>query len=291
MLLAEIFNTEIISCDARQFYRELSIGTSSPDKQMLDNIQHHFIGHLSVWNSYSAGDYQKDAFKKLNELFTRLPIVLMVGGSGLYGKVITDGMDYFPFISKEVSIDLHMQLKNNGLMPLQEELKKKDPIYFKTVDSNNFHRIIRSLEVIRSSNRSFSSFKKKNTIDHYFHILKICLNLTRDVLYDNINKRVESMIKCGFLEEAQQCYPYRHLNALQTIGYKEIFNYFDGKISFDKAIEEIKKNTRRYAKRQLTWYKKEKKLQWFIAYHENEIVEYVIATINDKMSYFFWYSL
>lgn len=287
MLLAEIFNTEIISCDARQFYRELRIGTSSPDKQMLDNIQHHFIGHLNVWNSYSAGDYQKDALKKLNELFTRLPIVLMVGGSGLYGKVITDGMDYLPFISKEVSIDLHMQLQKNGLITLQEELKKKDTIYFKTVDRNNYHRILRSLEVLRSSNRSFSSFHKKTTINHSFQILKICLNLPRKVLYDSITQRVESMIKCGFLEEAQQCYPYRHLNALQTIGYKDIFNYFDGKISFDKAIEEIKKNTRRYAKRQLTWYKKEKKLQWFIAYHENEIVEYVkkkLASINDKMS-------
>lgn len=266
MLLAEIFNTDIISCDARQFYREIRIGTSSPEKHMLDNIQHNFIGHLRIWNTISAGDYQKDAFKKLNELFTRLPIILMVGGSGLYGKIIISGIDYLPFISKEVSRDCQIK------MTRQVELKKKDTISF---DSNNYHRFLRSREILIYSNRYFSSFHKKTTIDHSFNIYKIGLNLPRDLLYDKINKRVASMIKCGFLEEVQECYSSRSLNALQTIGYKDIFNYFDGKISFEKAIEEIKKNTRRYAKRQRTWYKKEKKLQWFIAYKENEILKIV----------------
>lgn len=247
MLLAEIFNTEIISCDARQFYRELRIGTSSPDKQILYNIQHHFIGNLSIWNNYSAVDYKMYAFKKLNELFTRLPMVLIVGGSGLYEKVITYGIDYIQFLTKEVSRDLHIKIS------LQEKLKKK----------KNYN-YLSSLE-----------YKKKITIDHYFHILKIGLNLPRETLYYCINQRVEYMIKCGLLEEAQMCYPYRHLNSLQTIGYKDIYNYFDGEISFDKAMEEIKKNTRRYAKRQLTWYKKVKKIQWFITYNENEIIDYI----------------
>lgn len=278
MLLAEIFNTNIISCDARQFYREIRIGTSSPDKQMLDNIQHNFIGHLRIWNTISAGDYQKNAFKTLYELFTRLPIILMVGGSGLYGKIIISGIDYLPFISKEVSRDFHIKIT------LQEELKKKKTIYF---DSNNYHRFLRSREVLKYSHLSFSSFHKNITIDHYFNLSQIVLNLPRSLLYGKINKRVESMIKCGFLEEIQECYSSRYLNALQTIGYKEIFNYFDGKISFEKAIEEIKINTRRYAKRQRTWYKKEKKLQWFLAYKDNEILKNLkrkLLSINNKMS-------
>ncbi|AGC66852.1 tRNA delta(2)-isopentenylpyrophosphate transferase [Candidatus Uzinura diaspidicola str. ASNER] len=245
MLLAEIFNTEILSCDARQFYREISIGTAAPNRQILDNIQHHFIGHLTIWSRYSVGDYQKDAFKKLNELFTRLPIVLIVGGSGLYGKVITSGIDYLPFISKEESRDLHIKIS------FQEDLKKK---FF---EPSNYHRFLRSLEVLKYSNRYFSSYHNI-TKNHYFYLMKIGLNFSRDDLYDRINHRIESMLKFGFLEEAQECYYYRNLNALQTIAYNDIFNYFDGKISIEKAIEEIKKNTRRYAKRQVTWYKKKK---------------------------------
>lgn len=278
MLLAEIFNTDIISCDTRQFYREIRIGTIAPDKKMLDNIQHNFIGDLRIWNTYSAGDYQKDAFKKLNELFTRLPIILMVGGSGLYGKIIISGIDYLPFISKEVSRDFHIKIT------LQEELKKKNTIYF---DSNNYYRFLRSSEIIIDSNRSFSSFHKMITTDHSFNISKIGLNLHREILNDKINQRVALIIKCGFLEEAQESYSSRSLNALLTIGYKDIFNYFDGKISFERAIEEIKKNTRRYAKRQFTWYKKEKKLQWFIAYKENEIIINVkkkLTSINLQIS-------
>lgn len=274
MLLAEIFNTAILSFDARQFYRELCIGTASPDKQILDKIQHYFIGHLTIWKRYSVGDYQKDALKKLNELFTRLPIVLMVGGSGLYGKVVSSGINYLPFISKENSRDLYR--KNS----FQEELKKN-------VEPNNYHRFLRSLEVKICSNRAFSSYHKKITINHYFYLMKIGLNLSKCVLYDRINHRIKSMMKFGFLEEAQECYYYRHLNALQTIAYQDIFNYFDGKISFEKAIDKIKKNTRRYAKRQLTWYKKEKKVQWFFSYKENEIIENVkkkLATIVYKMS-------
>jgi len=274
LLLAEIFNTEILSCDARQFYRELIIGTSSPDKYMLYNIQHHFIGNLTIWNLYSAGDYQKDAFKKLNELFTRLPIVLMVGGSGLYGKVLTFGIDYLPFISKEISRYLHM------INLFQYEITKG-------IVYNNYHSFFRSLEVLSSSNRSFSSYHNKITISTYFYIVKIGLNLSRDDLYERINKHIEYMIKFGFLEEAQECYYYRHLNALQTIAYNDIFNYFDGKISFEKAIDKIKINTRRYSKRQLTWYKKEKKMQWVFSYKEPEIIENVkkkLAYIKDKMS-------
>lgn len=278
MLLAERFNTDIISCDARQFYREIRIGTSSPEREMLDNILHNFIGHLRIWNTISAGDYQKDAFKKLNELFTRLPIILMVGGSGLYGKIIISGIDYLPLISKEISRDFHIK------KTLQEELKKKEPIYF---DSNNYYRFLRSWEMLTFSNLSFSFFHKKITIDHYFNISQIGLNLPRDILYEKINKRVESMIKCGFLEESQECYSSRYLNALQTIGYKDFLNYFDGKISFEKAREGIKKNTRRYAKRQRIWYKKEKKLQWFFAYKNNEILKNVknkLNSISYKMS-------
>lgn len=275
MLLAEILNTEILSCDARQFYREIRIGTFAPNKQILENIQHHFIGNLTIWYSYSAGDYQKDALKKLNELFTRLPIILMVGGSGLYAKVISSGIDYLPFIAKEISKDLFIKKK------WKEELKKK------YVELNNYHRFLRSLGVIRYSNRSFSSYHKKTTKSYNYSIMKVGLNISRDILFKRLNQRIVSMMKFGFLEEAQECYYFRHLNALQTIAYSDIFNYFDGKISFEKAIEEIKKNTKRYAKRQLTWYKKENKMQWFFSYKKNELIEYVkkkLASIKDKMS-------
>lgn len=245
---------------------------------MLVNIQHYFTGHLCIWTTYSIGDYQKDVFKKVHELFIRLPIVFMVGGSGLYGKVIINGIDYLPFIYKEISRDLRIK------MILQEELKKINIILF---ENNNYNRLFRSLEIIKYSNRSFSSFHKKTIIYYYFHLFHIGLYVPKYILYDSINKRVELMIKCGFMEEAQECYSYSYLNALKTIGYKEIIHFFDGKITFEKVIEEIKKNTKRYAKRQRTWYRKEKELQWFIACNENEIIQNVkkkIAYIIDKMS-------
>lgn len=228
---------------------------------MLGNIQHFFIGHLTVWASYSAGDYQKDAFKKLNELFPRLPIILMVGGSGLYGKVIISGINYISFFSKKISNNFYIKIL------LQEE-KKINHIYF---ERKNYHRFIS--EII--------------TMNYFISILKIGLNLPRKNLFFKINKRVEFMIKNGFLEEAQEYYHYKNLNALQTIGYIDIFNYFDGKISFNKTIKEIKKNTRRYAKRQITWYKKERKLKWFFSLQENVIIENIKKKINfikDKMS-------
>jgi tRNA dimethylallyltransferase len=236
---------------------------------MLCNIQHYFIGHLTIWTSYSAGDYQKDAFKKLNELFIRIPIILIVGGSGLYGKVIFSGINNPSFISTNISNNLHTKIT------LQKELKKKYHIYF---DRNNYHRFLCSLKFI--------------TINHSFHIFKIGLILPRKILFDKINQRVEFMIKYGFLEEAQECYAYKNLNALQTIGYIDIFNYFNGKISFDKIIEEIKKNTRHYAKRQITWYKKERKFKWFSSFKENEIIKYVKKKINyikTKCLKFSWY--
>lgn len=245
---------------------------------MITSIQHYFIGYLSIWNTYSAGNYQKDVFKKLNELFTRLPIVFIVGGSGLYGKVIISGIDYLPFFSKEISKNLHIK------MILQEELKKIDPILY---EKNNYYRFFRLIEIIRYSNRSFSSFHKKITIYHHFHFFHLGLNVPKYVLYDSINNRVESMMKYGFIEEAQECYPYWFLNALKTIGYKDIINFFDSKISFKKVMKEIKKNTKRYAKRQRTWYKKEKILQWFITYNENELIKSMkkkIAYIIDKIA-------
>ncbi|HEY9169063.1 MAG TPA: tRNA (adenosine(37)-N6)-dimethylallyltransferase MiaA [Lutibacter sp.] len=261
--LAQHFNTEIISCDSRQFYKEMNIGTAVPSSDELAAAPHHFIQNISVFDDYSVGQFEKDALKKLDELFSKNNIVVMVGGSGLYTNAVLEGFDDFPETDPEIRLKLNKQIKNGELGILQNQLKNLDPESYNTIEIENPHRLIRALEICIGTGKPYSSFKNKDKIKRNFIPIKIGLTADREVMYDRINKRVAIMLNDGLLEEAKKLYPHKELNALQTVGYRELFDYFDGKGTFDFAIEEIKKNTRRFAKRQVTWNKKDETIHWF----------------------------
>jgi tRNA dimethylallyltransferase len=260
--IAKYFGAEIISCDARQFYRETTIGTAKPTKEELNEVPHHFINSHSIDEPYSAGDYEKDVLGFLDNYFKNNNIAVMVGGSGLFMRIVCEGVDSYPEIAVEIREELQKIYSEKGIEVLQDELKNSDPVYYHKVDLNNPHRLIRALEVCRASGQAFSSFQGKNTVNRPFRIIKIALDWNRAALYERINKRVEIMLEQGLEAEARKLYPQKELNALQTVGYKEFFDYFDAKISKADAVEKIKQNSRNYAKRQLTWLRKEKDIIW-----------------------------
>ncbi len=260
--LASYFNTEIISADSRQFYKEMTIGTAVPDKDELTAAPHHFIQHKSIHEAYNVGDYEKDVLEKIDLLFQKHDIVILVGGSGLYVKSVLEGLDEFPEIDPEIRKELQKTYEQEGISALQQLLLKHDALYYQKVDKQNPQRLIRALEVCIQTNRPYSSFLNKNRDNRSFNYLHLALNAPREVIYERINVRVEKMMAQGLLQEARKLYRYKELNALQTVGYKELFQYFDGKISLDFAISEIKKNSRRYAKRQLTWLRKDPSVLW-----------------------------
>lgn len=280
IFLAQQLKTEIISFDSRQFYRELSIGTAVPSSEELAMIPHHFIQNLSILDEYSVGDFERDALVKINELFQKYNDLILVGGSGLYEKAVTEGLDQFPEIDKTIRQKLIDEFNENGLEVLQNELKAVDPIYFEQVDINNPVRIIRALEIYRGTGKPFSSFRKNNFTVRNFNVLKIVLELPREEIYNRINKRVDMMMENGLLDEVKSLYKFKHLNSLQTVGYKELFDYLDGKIDLSFAIDEIKKNTRRYAKRQLTWYRKDERTKWFSPFEKEKILEFILQSIH-----------
>jgi len=261
--LAQHFNTEIISCDSRQFYKEMKIGTAVPSLEELAAAPHNFIQNRSVFDAYSVGQFEKDALLKLNDLFAKNNSVVMVGGSGLYTNAVLEGLDYFPEVNPEIRIQLNEQLKNEELQILQNKLKELDLESYNTIEINNPHRLIRALEICIGTGKSYASFKNKNKEKRNFIPIKIGLTADRELMYSRINKRVDLMLEEGLLEEAKKLYQHKSLNALQTVGYRELFNYFDGNCTLDFAIEEIKKNTRRFAKRQVTWNKKDTSIHWF----------------------------
>lgn len=272
--LAQYFNTEIISCDSRQFYKEMNIGTAVPSKEELTVIPHHFIQNKSIFDNYSVGQFEKDALKKLDELFTKHNIAVMVGGSGLYTNAVLEGFDDFPEIDPEIRLKLNHQIEKGEIEILQNQLKKLDPESYNTIEIENPHRLIRALEICIGTGKPYSSFKNKDKVKRNFIPIKIGLRADREVMYDRINKRVAIMLEEGLLEEAKKLYPYKELNALQTVGYRELFDYFDGTGTLDFAIEEIKKNTRRFAKRQVTWNKKDETIHWFdIETNPSEIIK------------------
>lgn len=252
--LAKELNTEIISCDSRQCYKEMKIGTAVPSQDELNEVPHHFIQHKSILEYYSAGDFEKEALFLLKELFKTKKNVVMVGGSGLYAKSLMEGLDQFPLVSQTAKKTIASAHNQNGIEGLQQLLFEKDPEYYKKVDINNSRRLIRALEVCESSGKSYSSFLNQFKVERPFESKTILLNLPRSVLYDRISSRVDQMIKMGLREEAEKLYSSKELKSLQTVGYKEWFKFFDKKISLEKVSEEIKKNTRRYAKRQITWF-------------------------------------
>ena len=254
--LAKRFETEIISCDSRQFYKEMKIGTAVPSLSELSEVKHHFIHHKSIQEIYTVGDYEKDALKKIDEIFQKKDVIIMVGGSGLYADAVMFGLDEFPEVPTKIRNQINIFYKTHGLKLLQQLLLEKDPKYYSRVDINNPMRILRALEVCITSDKSYSSFLGKQIIKRSFISKMIVLDCPRTLLYNKINNRVDSMLESGLEVEAKKLLKYRDLTPLKTVGYKEFFLYLEEKISLEKAVSEIKKNTRRYAKRQTTWFKK-----------------------------------
>lgn len=261
--LANFFSTQIVSADSRQFFKEMSIGTAKPTPTELQQAPHHFVDFLPVNQFFSAGDYGKAALKTIEEIFVTNGVAILVGGSGLYIRAVCEGFDEFPEIPAPIRDELNSQLESHGLQSLVERLSVLDPICIEQIDLNNPQRVIRALEVVIFTGLPYSSFKTNTVQQRNFKIIKVGLNIEREALYTRINNRVDKMIEAGLVEEAKGLYQYKDLNALQTVGYTELFNYFDGQLSLDEAVNLIKQNTRRYAKRQLTWFKKELGIRWF----------------------------
>lgn len=261
--LAKHFNAEIVSADSRQFYKEMAIGTAVPSTEELSAAKHHFIQHKSIKENYNVGDFERDAIFKIKQLHQKNSFVILVGGSGLYTKAVTKGLDYFPEVDSQIRTDLNTTLEKEGLEVLQKQLKVLDLKTYTTIALENPHRVIRALEICIGTEKPYSSFLTDSNKNRAFKTLSIGLDAERSIIYDRINKRVDIMVENGLFEEAKNLFPHKHLNALNTVGYKELFQYFEGNITLDFAISEIKKNTRRFAKRQLTWFKKDDATNWF----------------------------
>ena len=254
--LALQHNTEIISADSRQFFKEMKIGTAVPEQEELDAINHHFIQHKSVHDNYNVGLFEKEAISKIEKLFKHNNNLIMVGGSGLYIDAVCKGLDTFPEIDEILKKQLRLKFESLGLKWLQDEVKKNDPIFYTNTDINNHQRLIRCIEVCKQSGKTFSSFKNKQNNKRPFEIEYISIKMDREKLYKRINDRVDKMMEKGLLQEAKSLMKYQHLNALKSVGYSELFKYLNKDISLEKAIDLIKQNTRRYAKRQITWTKR-----------------------------------
>ena len=278
--LANHYNTEIVSADSRQFYKEMTIGTAVPSKEELSAAKHHFIQNLSVTEDYSVGDFERDGLALLEKLFKLQDIVILVGGSGLYVNAIVKGLNHFPDVDESIRHKLNDSLKNEGLEPLQNQLKALDPKYFEKVDIHNPHRVIRALEICIGTQKTYTSFLEQDKEERPFNTITVGLEADRTKIYERINDRVDIMMAEGLLKEVKSLEPYKNYNALNTVGYKELFNYLDDEWSLEFAISEIKKNTRRFAKRQLTWFKKNSDTLWF-NYKTTE--QTIIKVIDNKM--------
>lgn len=274
--LAQALNTEIISADSRQFFKEISIGTAKPSDKELTQAKHHFIGHLSIHQPYSAGDFERDALLKLDELFKQHDVVIAVGGSGLYVKALIDGLDDMPKADENLRNELNQLYATQGIEPLQQQLLLLNPDLYNQTEILNPQRVMRAIEIALAIKNGFVPNTKKHKRN--FNVIKVVIDLPREVLYNRINQRVDVMMQQGLLNEAQSMLPNRDNYALQTVGYKELFEYFDGIHSIEKAVDLIKQHTRNYAKRQITWFKKEAPDFWFSPDQTQEI----LALLHDK---------
>jgi len=261
--LAKHYQTEIISADSRQFFKEMSIGTAKPSEKELAEAPHHFINSHSITQLFSTGDFEVQALTLIEQLFTKHDVLVMVGGSGLYINAICNGLDDMPDIDLTIRERLNQQLANEGIEPIRKQLSELDPEYFAKVDQSNPQRMIRGLEVVLSTGQKLSSFLTSNKKERPFNIIKIGLNTEREKLYHQINQRVDLMMGHGLVEEVKALEPHKELNALKTVGYAEIFDYLSGSIDLTTAVDKIKQNTRRFAKRQLTWFRKDTETTWF----------------------------
>ncbi len=273
--IAQHFNAEIISCDSRQMFKELKIGTATPSNEQLQKVKHHFIGNLSVHDDYNAGQFEIDALKVIDKLFTTNPYVVMTGGSGLYADAVTKGIDDLPTISKEVREKLLNELEEKGLANFQNKLKETDPEYYAIADLNNSKRILKALEVFEMTGKKYSSLRTETVKQRDFKIIQIGLQMDRETLYERINKRVDIMVEEGLIEEARAFLPYKNNNSLNTVGYKELFGYFENQYDLNEAIRLIKRNSRHYAKRQISWFNRDKSIHWFHPSEKDKIIQFI----------------
>jgi tRNA dimethylallyltransferase len=280
--LAKFYHTEIISADSRQFFREMNIGTAKPSTEELAAAPHHFINSHSIETLFSTGDFEVEAIKLTEDLFKERDVLIMVGGSGLYIDAICKGLDKLPEIDLAIREKLNTQFQTEGIEPIRQQLKELDPAYYAKVDTSNPQRMIRGLEVVLSTGQKLSDLLTSNKKQRPFKIIKIGLNTDREILYDNINRRVDLMMEAGLLDEVKQLQPYRLLNALNTVGYSELFDYLDGKTDLTSAVAMIKQNTRRFAKRQLTWFRRDEDTVWFEPNQTQEIIGYLNPIVNLK---------
>lgn len=275
---AQLYGAEILSCDSRQIYREMHIGTAKPSVDEMQGVVHHFIDSSSINTLYSAGDYERDVDNLLKTYFLENNLAIMTGGTGLFVKAVLHGLDDMPAAPEEIRRGLMEQLNSGDLEGLQQMLKEKDPETYVTIDISNSQRVVRALEVCISTGIPFSSFKKKSSKTNNFNVIKIGLERPREELYDRINQRVDLMLESGLVKEVENLMPYAHTNALQTVGYKEVISYLRQEISYPEMGELIKRNTRRYAKRQMTWFKNQDSFEWF---HPDDYEE-IKGFINNK---------
>jgi tRNA dimethylallyltransferase len=278
--LAKHYQTEIISADSRQFFKEMSIGTAKPSSEELAAAPHHFINSHSVTQFFSTGDFEVQALKLMNHLFLHHDVLVMVGGSGLYINAVCNGLDDMPEIDLSIREQLNQKFANNGIEPIRKQLAELDPAYFEKVDQNNPQRMIRGLEVVLSTGQKLSSFLTSNKKQRPFNIVKIGLNIDREKLYGQINRRVDAMVDLGLVDEVKSLWHFRELNALKTVGYSEIFDYLAGAIDLPTAIDQIKQNTRRFAKRQLTWFRRDSDTTWFEPTQINEVIQFLDTQIS-----------
>ncbi|WP_461788355.1 tRNA (adenosine(37)-N6)-dimethylallyltransferase MiaA [Pedobacter sp.] len=278
--LAQHYQTEIISADSRQFFKEMSIGTAKPSVEELAAAPHHFIGSHSVNQFFSTGDFEVQALALMEQLFHQHNVLIMVGGSGLYINAVCNGLDDMPEIDLNIREQLNQQFATEGIDSIRKQLAELDPAYFEKVDQSNPQRMIRGLEVVLSTGQKLSSFLTSNKKQRPFNIVKIGLNTDRAQLYAQINHRVDKMVDLGLIDEVKSLLPYRELNALKTVGYSEIFDYLDGATDLTTAIDKIKQNTRRFAKRQLTWFKKDLDTVWFESGKNEEVIQFLAQQIS-----------
>lgn len=280
--LAEFYKTEIISADSRQFYRELSIGTAVPEKKELELIKHHFIQSISIHDYYNVSQFEIEALDLISELFKTNNTLILTGGSMMYVDTLCNGIDDIPTISNEIREETAKWYDSNGIEAARELLLKLDPEYYSIVDLNNHKRIVHAIEVCKMSGKTFTSFRRKTRKIRPFNIIKIGLNQEREVLYGRINDRVDKMMSDGLLEEAKSVYEFRTLNSLNTVGYKELFSYLDGNCTLDEAVDLIKRNSRKYARKQLTWFRRDSDINWFRPDQLDEILSFTSNLIRNE---------
>ena len=273
--LAKHYGIPVINADSRQIYKELKIGTASPTEEQLKQVRHYFVGSKSINDYYNASMYEQEVMQLLESLFTTSRVQMLSGGSMMYIDAVCNGIDDIPTIREDIRTEMKRRYQEEGLEALCEDLKKLDPEHYETVDRQNYRRVIHALEICYQTGKTYTSFRKQTKKERPFKIVKIGLNRNREELYKRINQRVDNMMAQGLLDEARAMAPYREVNALNTVGYKELFDYMDERWSLEEAVERIKGNTRRYARKQLTWYKRDENIRWFHPDQQQEILNYI----------------